>query len=222
MPSEIGTELEAIEIAMVRADAPQREISKKRMAALDRHVERAGPSAPRPGTADLPRAKRLFRLVSEDEWARFFAQRPDVMHKLLGDLYVVSKAQEAKERGEGRDGRRPKYINGNFAELQTMITPQFSMDPFGIAVKALMRDMSLRGFAGKVGLDHRELSRMMRGNAKPTPYAMELIAKANKVTPHYFLEYRLGVITEAIESAARFQPAFTVRAVKFLRTGGWT
>lgn len=169
--------------------------------------------------ADWDNAKALYPSVKNTEdsmWVEFFTQRPDVMHALLGDIYIVTKYDERKQRGEGRDGRRTMPRDANLDELWDMITPRFSMQPFGIAVKELIGERSLRQFAAKVPMDHRELSRMMRGVTAPAPYYMEQIAKAGGVNPAFFMEYRHGYIATVLDEVFRVKPNLGIGVYKKL------
>lgn len=172
--------------------------------------------------SDWEQAKRQYpstQELTERDWADFFTQRPDVLHAVLGDIYVVTKADEAKQRGQGRDGRRPKHVNGSLTELYEMITPRYHTGSFAEAICELKGAMSLRAFSAKVPIDHRELSRMMRGAARPSPYWMERIAEAYKVNPAYFADWRIEFVSTALATAFRRQPNLSIRAVKLLRTG---
>lgn len=169
--------------------------------------------------ADWDRAKQDYPSwkYGTDEWIAFFDRRPDVMHQILGDIFVITKADEAKQRGEGRDGRRSKYINGSLDELHAMITPRYATEPFHISVYDLIGKMSLRQFAMKAGMDHRELSKLIRGKQELTMYVMEKIAVAGNVHGAFFMEWRNLFVIHAIQTALVSRPNMSIRAVKTLR-----
>lgn len=171
--------------------------------------------------ADWDRAKQDYPSwkYGVDEWVAFFDQRPDVMHQILGDIFVITKADEAKQRGEGRDGRRSKHINGSLDELYAMITPRYATEPFSTSILDLIGKMSLRQFAMKAGMDHRELSRLIRGKQDLTMYVMEKIALAGGVHAAFFMEWRNQFVLHAISSALTSRPNTSIRAVKILRQG---
>lgn len=171
-------------------------------------------------TANWNNAKALYPSVknTDDEmWVEFFTRRPDVMHALLGDIYIVTKYDERKQAGQGRDGRRTMPRDANLNELWDMITPRFSMQPFGVAVKELIGERSLRQFARKVPMDHRELSRMMRGVTAPAPYWMEQIADAGGVNPAFFMEYRHEYIALVLDRVFTQKPNLGIGVYKKLR-----
>lgn len=171
-------------------------------------------------TANWDRAKSEYPSykMDEDAWADFLTERPDVMANLLGDIYRATKAEERKQAGTYKGGRRPRHIDGNLDDLHKMITPQYSMDPFPVAVKELIGARALRQFAALVPMDHRELSRMMRGG-KLHRYWLEQIAKAGQVSPAFFVEWRTMFVVEAMSAVFASQPNMSIRAVKIL-TGG--
>jgi transcriptional regulator with XRE-family HTH domain len=72
--------------------------------------------------------------------------------------------------------------------------------PFGDALRDLMddRDLTYRALSratadtdGK-GLTHAHLNMLANGHDKPSMRSMELIAAATRITPDYFVEYRLA------------------------------
>lgn len=154
----------------------------------------------------------------EDAWVAFFDERPDVMHAILGDVYLAVKYDDRKrETGKRLDGRRVMPPDANLAELQQMITPRYSMQPFPLAVAELKGERSLRQFAGRVPMDHRELSRMMSGKSKPSAYWLERIAASCRVTPAYFLEWRIEYVTRRLTGVFMARPNLSVGVVKRLR-----
>lgn len=163
---------------------------------------------------------RQFQSIKqgEDEWVAFFDRRPDVVHQLLGDIYRESKAEELREAGKAPTGRRPKSINGNLDELYRMITPQYSVEPFGDAVKELIGARSLRAFAAKVPMNHHTLTRMMRGELKLELWRLEAIARAGRVNPAFFREYREQQLLDAIGKYLSARPNVSIALTKRIRT----
>lgn len=170
--------------------------------------------------ADWENARTQFPSVKagEDEWVAFFDARPDVMWAILGDIYRETKAQELKEAGKAPTGRRPRAVNGNMDELMKMITPQYSVDPFGTAVLDLIGTRSLRAFAAKVPMNHHTLTRMMRGELKLEPWRLELIALAGKVNPEYFREYREFKLLDMVARYLSARPNASIALTKRIRS----
>jgi hypothetical protein len=177
------------------------------------------PSARRGQGADWDNATAQFPSVKQgqDQWVEFFDRRPEVMLQILGDIYRETKAEELRESGRAPTGRRPKAINGNLDDLYKMITPQYSVEPFGDAVKELIGTRSLRAFAAKVPMNHHTLTRLMRGDLKLEGWRLEQIAAAAKVNPHFFREYREMQLLDAIGKYLSARPNVSIQLTKRIR-----
>ena len=151
-----------------------------------------------------------------DEWMEFFDGRPDVLHQILGDIYVVTKFDDAKREGRGRDGRRTMPRDANLTELWDMITPRYSMEPFAVAFAELQGDRSLRAMAIRVGMDHRELSRLLRGQQALTLYVLDQIATKCRVSPGFFLEWRIMYVQQVLGEIMVQKPNLSIGVVKRL------
>lgn len=85
--------------------------------------------------------------------------------------------------------------------------PPASTKPFGDALRALMdkRRLSYRALAEATrsidgqGMTHAHINMLANGHDRPSMRAMELIAKACKVRPNYFAEYRLTVAMRELD-----------------------
>ena len=79
---------------------------------------------------------------------------------------------------------------------------RFSMEPFGQTVQALMTEngSTYRSLADKTGLSAGYLNHIVHGN-RPVPSndVIETLARARKVEPAHFQEYRIRTITERLE-----------------------
>jgi transcriptional regulator with XRE-family HTH domain len=82
-----------------------------------------------------------------------------------------------------------------------------STKPFGDALRALMqeRGLSYRGLAEATrsldgqGMTHAHINMLANGHDRPSMRAMELIAGACRVDPHYFAEYRLAMAMRELD-----------------------
>jgi len=175
--------------------------------------------------ANWERAKEQYPSVeklTESDWVSFFDEQPDVMHKILGDIFVITKAHESLVK---KSGRRPKHTNGSMDELWNMITPRYSTAPFGVAVRDLIGNQSIRGFSAKIPMHYWSLIRLMRGERKivnpndieASMQTLELIARAGKVSAFYFVEYRTLYIFRMFEEVFAAKPNFTVGLAKRLK-----
>jgi hypothetical protein len=168
--------------------------------------------------ADFENAKRLYpstTKLTEKDWVAFFDQRPDVMHAILGDIYVHTKAHMETVK---KTGRRPKHVNGNLDELWDMLTPQYATEPFGPAVRELIGQQSLRQFAAKIPMHHYSLTRLMNGErniVNPNdPFTsmktLERIAIAGKVHPAYFIEWRTLYVMAVLNDMMQARPNVSI------------
>ena len=84
-----------------------------------------------------------------------------------------------------------------------------SDESFGDALRTLMneRGLSYRGLAEATrqldgrGMTHAHINMLANGHDKPSMRAMELIARACKVQPTYFADYRLAAAMRALDPA---------------------
>jgi transcriptional regulator with XRE-family HTH domain len=80
---------------------------------------------------------------------------------------------------------------------------RFSKEPLGPAIQALMteRAMTYRQLADKSGLSAGYLNHIVHGN-RPVPSndVIAALAKALRVEPEHFREYRIRAITERLET----------------------
>lgn len=167
---------------------------------------------------DLENARTQFKERSTDEWVELFDRAPHIMHAILGDIFRETHAEAEREAGNARIGRRPKAIEGTMDELWAMVTPSYSSDSFAVAVRVLIEKApSLRAFAMRAKMNHPTLLRLISGEMKIDKYRLEQIAKAGKVSPAYFAEYREMVVIEAITTVMRRRPNVSVGAYRRLR-----
>ena len=212
----ISGKLDALEDSLLQAGRTPAEVRIARRKALESMIE-DDDSPETPGESNLNRARAMFVQPSDEELVEFFGRRNDVLYALLGEVYVVDHYDERKRNGEGRDGPRAMPFDANLDKLWDITTPRYSMQPFGVAVKELIGERSLRQFAAKVPMDHRELSRMMRGSSQPSLYTMEQIAKVGRVNPAFFLEYRIEQVTVTLSAVFKAKPNLSVGVWKRLR-----
>jgi transcriptional regulator with XRE-family HTH domain len=82
-----------------------------------------------------------------------------------------------------------------------------SNKPFGESLRVLMEEhgFSYRALAHKTreldgkGMTHAHINMLAKGHDRPSMRAMELIAQACEVEPHYFAEYRLATAMRELD-----------------------
>jgi transcriptional regulator with XRE-family HTH domain len=93
---------------------------------------------------------------------------------------------------------------------------RFSNESFGPTIQALMaeRGITYRQLAERSGLSAGYLNHLVHGNRPvPSDDVIAQLAKALRVEPEHFREYRLRVITERLEA----MPLLVDRLYKRLR-----
>lgn len=221
--SSIGEELEALEDEMLRVGASRPEITAARKARLQSYVD-AAPAGDTKGRGDDARARAMFpttKISEDDGWVEYYDRRPDMLKLLLGDIYRITKSNELEVK---KTGRRPRAINGNLDELYDMLVPKFAMVPFEKSMPELMGTMSLRAFASKIPMHHVQLSRLISGERqilKPhdprgSMALLEVIAKAGKVSPAYFMEWRQLYVWSVLDEVLGANPNYSIGMVRQL------
>lgn len=142
------------------------------------------------------------RLDDAEFWEELLAARPDVLHRLLADIYRATYGVE-----------RPPSLE---ALWDLFDTPEFAADPFPQAATALLkrRGRSMRWLAMQTHVPHQVLSRYLAGqrpiiNVHDVPGAMqrmEAVAKALAVHPSYFSEWRRLWIMSLLDRAFTTRP----------------
>lgn len=217
MGGKLAGELDALEDSMLQAGRSRAEVRQARRAHLQAAID--DDSMPEtPGESNWGRAQSMFPVPDERQLLEFFTQRPDAMHAILGDMYVAYEYEQRKDAGGAKEnGRRMAPRDANLGKLWDITTPRYSMEPFEVAIRELIGERSLRAFAARVPMDHRELSRMMTGKSTPSMYYLEKIAIAGKVTPAFFLEYRISFVTTTVARIFARQPNLSIGVFKRLR-----
>lgn len=123
-------------------------------------------------------------------WVAVFNVRPDAMHNLLGDyikqVYAVP----------GRIGQRPMPAEAQ-VDFQGLLYGEQNDLPIGEALRKIVPD-SERVFSARIHMSRRTYQRLLSGDYDPDVNEMRLIAKALKVAPTFFVEYRKSMVVAAV------------------------
>lgn len=151
----------------------------------------------------------------EQMWVDRFAEDPDLMWLIIGDIVRFVSGDEVP-RGERSSSRRQvQDRDRNLDAVWRIIGPRYSMDPFPVAIRDLIGERSLRAFAGRAGFGSVEtLRRYMRGERPLSMESMEAMAKAGRVEPHFFVEYRSMWLARELMRAMLARPNESLKAVK--------
>lgn len=202
---------------------------RERRAELQRRVDEwneANPEIATPfGRENLTRAVGLFpHAVGDQEqmWIDRFTEDPDLMWRIVGDMVRFVSSDEIP-RGDKTNGRSAgaRMVQPQHRNLETVwrvLHGHFSNDPFPVAVRELIGKRSMRLFAQRAGFkSSATLHRYIRGERQLTMEALEAMAKAGKVDPAYFVEWRALWLSRELFRAMVRRPNESMRAVKMIR-----
>lgn len=147
-----------------------------------------------------------------DHWEAFFDIQPGVMYSMLGDIAKVYMATDDTVR---RVGRRPG-VEMSLEQLERIISPRYAIEPLSISLPALIAGRSRRAFALRVPCHHSTLQRFIDGSLVPTRSQLEALARAGRVGPAYFAEWRLLFAAEAMAAVYAKHPNMSIAAYKML------
>lgn len=137
-------------------------------------------------------------------WRGYLAENPDVLHQLLGDLYQATREASAA----------PPTLE----DLWALVAPRFSNEPFGTAVRELLNGRSVRWLANEIHIHNVPLTRVLNGerdvvsvrDPKGSMRRIEAVARALRVHPSYFAEWRRLWVMTLIDQAFEEHPHLSV------------
>lgn len=143
-------------------------------------------------------------------WRDTLEREPEVLHRLLGDLW--NAAQAAKGAPSGR------VSLPTIDDVFQLVLPEYSNEPFPEALKAKLGKRSLRWLAQQTHVHHSHIHRWVTGQRPVVnlhdPLAsmqqLEGIAKALNVHPAYFAEWRRLWILLLLDDAFSFHPNLSI------------
>lgn len=152
----------------------------------------------------------------EQMWIDRFDRDPDLMWQIVGDIIRFVSSEETPRGARTSSRRQIQDKHRNMATVNALLSGRsYSNEPFPVAVRDLIGDRSMRLFATRAGFgSHVTLLRYLRGERPLTMDALESMAKAGRVEPHYFLEYRAMWLGRELQRAFLARPGESVRAVK--------
>jgi len=167
------------------------------------------------------------------DWEEFFDENPDIQMRILGDIYREVKKVEAKRAGTvvvvsrrrrvGTTQRSLASDVGTLEELEVMLTPRVSMDPFPLAMKPLIdENRGVRALARASKMSHSTILRMMAGQMPLEMFRLAQIAAGAGVAPAYFKEWREAYVLTVLARVLSAQPNLSVkfsRALALVQNG---
>jgi hypothetical protein len=147
-------------------------------------------------------------------WETYLDEHPDVLHRLLADVFQATYGVE-----------RPPTLD----ELWDLVaTPEFSVKPFGEALMEALGGRSVRSLSVQIGIHPSALHRFITGEREIVSVRdpigsmrqLEAVARALRVHPAYFAEWRRLWLMSLLDAAFTAQPALSIGVWK--RFSGFT
>lgn len=154
----------------------------------------------------------------EQMWVDRFTEDPDLMWLIVGDVVRYVSADEIPRGTRVSSRRQTQDKDRNLQSVWRVLHGHYSNDPFPVAVQELIGKRSLRDFASRSGFGSvQTLIRYQRGERPLTMTCMEGMAKAGRVEPHYFVEYRALWLGRELQRAMLARPNESLKAIKMIR-----
>jgi hypothetical protein len=165
--------------------------------------------------ADWDKVKEQFPSTQwgENEWQAVLDGDPDIMWRVVGDICKAVVATESEVR---RTGRRPS-AHLSLADVERILSPNYSEEAFPAALALLMVGRTQRAFATRVPVHHHTLRRLLNGEIQPSLPMMASLARAGRQQPHYFREYRIAAVAQAVAAHLELHPNQSIGFYKQFR-----
>lgn len=155
--------------------------------------------------------------VTPEYLERKLDESPEIMLRLVVDLYDSIKRDQERAEGRVRLGRRPKPTDVPLEVMKDAVfRPSYSLKPFPQALAELMGSTSQREFAKRIPVHQSSLSRLLSGEMEPAPQMLESVARACSVSPFYFVEWRAIYIAQLVASSYIADPKRSVGMLRAL------
>lgn len=136
--------------------------------------------------------QRIYKEVPEIQkidWTKVFNNDPTTLGHMINDIVKLAISEK------GRPGKRSaSSANDIKLDLAKLNGSDYAEVPFEEAMAYQMSMRSVRQVAATSGMSKSVIHRLSTGESEPTPQQLELLAKAFKKDPGYFVEYRAAFI----------------------------
>jgi hypothetical protein len=165
------------------------------------------------GLADIEGARASFPLIdaSAEELEHRMVVDPQIAYRILYDMVDIFRAADERKLGNRRTGRRVKVRIPKERMVAEVVGLGPSMDPFSVAIIALMDGRSQTQFAQLMGISQGQLSRLMGGTRQLDRQTLEMAAAAGRVPPWYFMEWRAMYVAEWVADLLGHHPNISMK-----------
>lgn len=170
---------------------------------------------------DVEKARALYPscAMGTAEWNAFF-QTPageQAFGRIVYDILDELKSQEERDAGMRRIGRRPQRSAIPLQEVYDTIFPtEFDNAPMREQMRPHVKNQ--RAFARRANIAQSQVSRILSGEITDVPIEMmESIARACKVRPWRFPEWRAAYVGQLVSEMMLQSPHLGTRVLKGLR-----
>lgn len=141
-------------------------------------------------------------------WRGALQQDPEIMHRLLGDLWNAAQAAKGQTR----------VSMPTVDEVFRLVIPRYSNEAFPAALKEALDKRSVRWLAGRLHLHHGTVNRWATGqrdivnmhDPEGSMAQIAAIAKECGVHPAFFAEWRRLWILLLLDDAFSFHPNLSI------------
>ena len=154
---------------------------------------------------------RLFPSTDRLDWKRAFDADITLMGRILRDIAKTDQPPQNRPGPRpGLDPYGPQPLVDSWVGTENGNRP-YTVLPFADAFRQLAAGRSRTSLARMVGLDRVMVHRLLAATVAPTGEIMEKVAAAFGKRPSYFLEYRLGFISQVIFNSLATSPEKSIR-----------
>lgn len=137
--------------------------------------------------------REQFPSIASLDWSKVFSADPVVFGKIINDII------KADTSTPGKAGKRPS-LDSDVADAgwTRLRDEDYALEPFVQVFNKMKEHRSVSTLANKTGLNRSYVFKLLKGDAQPSVYDMQQIAKAFGKMPSFFMEYRVAYLCSLI------------------------
>lgn len=155
--------------------------------------------------------RKRFPTHSTFDWKGHFDEDADLFGALIRDMLRLGA--ERKHTWGPRD--MPEEDEAR-SLLRQWRGEDYSLFPFAETFAAMTEELSQRQVSHKTGLERTMIRRLLDGRVEPDRLTLEMIAKAFKKQPSFFMEYRMLYVANSIVARMQQWPESSISVYRKL------